>query len=167
MGNKEDKRASIKLTEEVDRELRQRGGLTPGVSENLARYFSLLRSARADLVRKLNGDAQALGLIVDALNGTRVYPEMLGMPVTAGDRPVGVVGAEIEDLEQACFEKWGVDRGVLLRVLSELSPLEEAALIDAAERFWRAVGVGVRVDPTRILDEPDMHPAAPYARSRG
>lgn len=93
------------------------------VQRDLDRYYTVLTLALAQVHLTPN---EAL-LICDALNGTfiDVYTAQL-------------LHAEIEDsLPDGLAEKWDVDGAALVAKLRDLSLLQQMAVCDAVERWWR------------------------------
>ncbi len=112
-----------------------RGGMAAAAKRSLSRYFDLIDRER----EKLTGvfTPAEISLVVDICNGTLFEPFI-----------PGAVAADVEDAEDA-YEKWHVSRSAILEKLRALTPLQEAALIDAIERFW------IGVTKKRSLDVPD------------
>jgi hypothetical protein len=140
--------ARINITHELAAQLAARGqeNVTQAGREALERYIELLHIGRAALRdRKLSaGDLTAL-CAVSASTAWGAHD--LG-PV----RPDGnSIAISVADEEPALVAEH-TDRDALLAKLRKLSTVEVAALIDALERFWRASGTGMAVDPARILD---------------
>lgn len=110
------------------------------IRESLGRYYYLLAQARAELREMLTGPE--LALLCDAHNGAWWTPESLG-----------VIRWSAEDADPEYFEKWGVERAVLVDKLRVLTPLQCAALVDAIERYWKASSTDMPVNPERILEK--------------
>lgn len=112
------------------------------VARDLGRYYYLLKVARAEASKWLTPKEQAL--IADNLNGSLFEPfSMQLLPDHIRD------GNELDHLDQ----KWEIDGPALVEKLSNASPLALVAIVDAAERFWRAVASGDNyTDPTKLLD---------------
>lgn len=90
-------------------------------------------------------------LLCHVLNGTITTAWEIGAEIRAGTRRLTMLQMEIEDAEAFFFDKWGIDRAATLAKLHDLTPIEEAALVDAVERFWRAVAMGEERNPREIL----------------
>lgn len=88
---------------------------------DLGRYYEMLAGALASVGLS---EEEAL-FLVDILNGT--YIELM----TAQMLPY-----EAEDAEPSYFEKWGIDRAVLLKKLHALTLAQRLAVCDAVERAW-------------------------------
>ncbi len=112
-----------------------RGGLSEAVRESLKRYFYLLDISRREIQDQFTGGE--ISLLADVCNGTMFESHTLS----------GVL-ADAEDAEDAYYDKWGVDRKVLLSKLNALTLCQQAALVDAIERFW------TRVATVRSLEQP-------------
>ena len=119
--------------------IRARGAISDSIRTGLERYYDLLARSRAT-IRETLTDPE-LSLLADVCNGTIWEPWS-----------VPLIAANIEDSEPATFAKWGADRDALLSKLAALTLTDYAALVDAIERFWAAVGTGIPVDPARLLD---------------
>jgi len=130
------------LIEELD--IRNQSQSLPEViRESLARYFTLLSHERRMLKPKFSPGE--LSLLADICNGTMFPDNMI---------PLGLL-ADAEDAEQEYYSKWGVDRAGLLSKLRALTPCQEAALVDAVERFWTAVSTRPTLEqpqPGKLLD---------------
>jgi len=106
-----------------------------------ARYAYLLEDARRSLAGKFS--AGELSLMVDVCNGTWWIP--------AATIHGGIL-ANCKDTEDEVYEKWHVDRASFLAKLRVLPVVEQFALADAIERYWRKVSINVQDDPGRILE---------------
>jgi hypothetical protein len=134
-------RLNLQLPDKLMADIKARGGVTESIRECLSRYYYLLAQARAGLSNREAFSAGELSLLTDVCNGTFWEPHTLGC-----------LGANADDAEDDYYEKWGVKRADLLAKLAGLTPLEQAAVVDAIERFWKAVGTGMTVDPRHLLD---------------
>lgn len=132
---------NLRMPDSLLAEVKRRGDLSESLREGLARYYHLLERARASLREVLTDEE--LRMLADVNNGTLWEPHMLCL-----------IALNAQDAEDGYYTKWGVKRSTLLKRLQALTPLECAALVDAIERFWRAAGTGMPVDPARLLDEP-------------
>lgn len=128
------------VPDDLAAQIAARGDASSAIRSALETHFDLLELARRGL-REVLGE-QELAAICDIMNGTIAEPFM-----------AGALAAEAEDADQAVFARHGVERSALLEKLRRLEPVEEAALLDAVERFWRAAATGMPVDPGRILEE--------------
>lgn len=144
----EQKRIMVRLVESLNQEieLRKDTGFASStnrvIERDLTRYYYLLRVARNDAQKLLSDDEAAL--IVDNLNGTIIDEYTIALlPHHIRD------GIELDHLD----EKWSVDGERLIAKLDGLPLLTLAAIVDAAERFWAAVGRGEDRDPRKMLDE--------------
>jgi hypothetical protein len=120
--------------------LRQRDeNLSEAIRESLSRYFAMLDRARHNLRGRLTDDE--LTAIATISNGTIFEPHTLE----------GILW-NLQDANEAECLFDDTRRTELVAKLDSMSLLEHAALVDAVERFWRAVGTGMSVDATKILD---------------
>lgn len=111
----------------VDDSTQRRTGRRSGaISSALRRYYELLRRARKDLKKKFT--QEEISLILDAVNGVIWEPveSFLWLRQNIED------AIAFDGLDR----KWGVKTDRLRKKLDECTPLELAALVDAAERFW-------------------------------
>lgn len=98
------------------------------VNVDLARYRALIRSTQRRLGEESVFSDVEQAAILDALNGTLLH-----------DRPEMLAGSVADALAlDGLDEKWGVERHAMKEKLAALTPLEMAAVADAAERFWSA-----------------------------
>lgn len=104
--------------------------LSDGIREVSERYFTILDRSRAE-IRDVFTPAE-MALICDVCNGTMFTAPTL-------DR---CILADAEDTEDTIYTKWRVKREVLIGKLESLTLSQNAALVDAVERFWRATGTG-------------------------
>jgi hypothetical protein len=136
---------SISLDERLLPELDARGEERSAVlSRDLARYYALLREARAQLRERLTPGE--LSAVIDVLNGHLFSPDILrGIEIWANVED----GCRLDGLDR----KWEIDGAALVEKLKGLSLPEVHTLADATERFWHAVGAGEgHRDPARALD---------------
>ncbi len=112
--------------------------LSAVVNESLSRYFALLKEAR-ETARCVLAPAQ-VALCADRLNGTLV--EAWSLPF-----------ALLDCVDTQAAEKWNVDKKQTQDVLESLSLAQTAAVVDAVERFWTAVGRGEERDAMTILED--------------
>lgn len=136
------KKTSVTLRDHVLFEVEARGeGRSSIINRDLDRYYEVLRDTRYALSQKLS-EAE-IGLILDNLNGVL-------MEETYGVR---LIYANIEDA--VTFDsidlKWGVDGDALVEKLRAFTFVENAALADAAERWWNRVAAGESVTPADAL----------------
>lgn len=131
---------SFRANETVSRPLVERAGSFGGnVSEvaktDLARYRTLLRMGQVRLVSENVLEDNEQALILDALNGVLLgeHPQLLAANISDA--------ISLDGLD----EKWEVYG--LKEKLAGLTPLECAAVVDAAERFWARVLSGEDLDP--------------------
>lgn len=134
------KRILFWLPENVMSQLKARGTISESAREALDRYFAMIDHERQKLDDKFT--AGELSLMADYSNGS-MYTTQAGLPL-------GLL-ANAEDTEDVIYDKWGVDRKTLLDKLRSLSVCQEAALVDAIERFWAAVTHMPGVDPGDLL----------------
>lgn len=118
----------------------RREDFSDSIREGLGRYYYLLALGRHQLKGVF---AQGeLGLMLDLCNGTIFEPHSL----------IGGIAANCEDAEDFYYdEKWKVDRKTLLAKLKALPYGEEAALVDAIERWWKRVGDGAQPEIDELL----------------
>lgn len=116
---------ALEVVEQVERRVDAvRGGFSGTLSECLARYFEALRRARTELQAVFSG--KELALLCDVLNGSLMQ-----------SYSVPLLYAEVEDsLPDGYAEKWEVDGPTLVERLRNLSYIQNAALVDAVERWW-------------------------------
>lgn len=136
------KKFSISLFDQVYSQVIERGEQRATIiNRDLERYYEALKDTRRLLSQKF--DAKELGLILDNLNGTL-------MGETYGVR---LIYANVEDAitYESIDRKWGVDGDALVVKLKALSFVENAALADAAERWWNRVAAGEAPEPGDAL----------------
>lgn len=123
------KRLSFWAPEHVMSEISARGtDISDTIRECLSRYYVLLEIGRRE-IRGVFADSE-LGLLLDLANSTRFESHTF----------LGGLLADCEDAEDEYFEKWKCQRQPLLVKLQKLTTCQEAALVDAAERWWERVG---------------------------
>lgn len=120
--------------------------VTQAAQEALERYLELLEIGRAAL-RDRGFPADQLGALAAVSSATVWSAHDLG-PVSPDGNSIA---AAVADEDPEVVGQY-TDRAGLLRRLRDLSAVEVAALIDALERYWRAVGTGMRVDAGGLLD---------------
>ena len=103
------------------------------VRRDLGRYYDALALGLANVALS-PGEA---GLIVDALNGTRIELTTAQM-----------LGEEIEDAMKldGLAAKWDVDGPRLVATILGWSLIQRLAVVDAVERFWAAGYVSETVE---------------------
>jgi hypothetical protein len=104
-----------------------KGGISDAMRKAIERYYYLLDIARIEIKDKFTGGE--LSLICDLCNGTVFITYSLISGITAN----------VYDAEPEYFEKWKCDKQPLLDKLDKLTPLQQAALVDAVERFWAEI----------------------------
>lgn len=143
------KRIQVWFPEELQKQILSRvptertgerqAGLSEAIRESLTRYYALIDQARKGLEGRF-ANAE-LGVIIDISNGTMFEVHSLeGILFNAQD--CGPDGT---------WEKWGADEKTLLAKLGALTLTEHAALVDACERWWRAVGHGFQLEIGQLL----------------
>jgi len=133
-------RKTFHIPPELDKELVAReGAFSEALRESLARYFALLAEERRTLAGRFT-DGE-LGLILDLCNGT----------VLEAHTMLGGILANCEDGETERYEYHNANRTELLPKLRALNPAEDAALVDAVERWWLAVGHGFQPEVGQLL----------------
>ena len=132
---------NISMPEEITNEIASRGDNRSGViTLSLERYFAILETSRRALAEKF--DKRECGLILDVMNGI-IHVDTIS---------ISLVYAEIEDsLSDGLDKKWKVDSKELVKKLRALNYAENAALVDAVERWWNRVGNGERPDYDELL----------------
>jgi hypothetical protein len=127
---------NISMPEEITNEIASRGdNRSEAIARSLDRYFAILETSRRALAEKF--DKRECGLILDALNGC-AFVDTISLQL---------VYANIEDsLSDGLDKKWKVGGKELVKKLRALTYAENAALVDAAERWWNRVGNGERPD---------------------
>lgn len=126
--------AYLRINPQLDQEIEARtetGLITMNrvLERDLERYYQLIRRARGEAKSLLSEDEQAL--IADALNGIifdAYYVYLLAHNIADS--------ISLDGLDQ----KWNVDGPALLQKLEAFSPIINAAIVDAVERFWASVG---------------------------
>lgn len=99
------------------------GGLAVTAKRDLERYYYMLRAQTPTLTRA------EWCLTIDALNGTLMEPHTMKY-----------VWADVEDaIGDGYANKWGVDGVKLVAFLRALTPFQQLAVVDVAERFWTHV----------------------------
>jgi hypothetical protein len=131
------KRLSLWLPEELITKIRARGDQSESIREGLTRYYAMLDYER----KQLKFAVAELSLLADICNGTMFVGGML---------PLGLL-ADAEDTENCIYEKWAVKREILLSKLRALTVCQEAAVVDAIERFWAASEHVSTVNPGDLL----------------
>lgn len=117
----------------IDARLDREGGNRSGViSRDLNRYYETLRRARA--VLRGTFPQPEINLIADSLNGTMNAEASLLYMTWAGVQD----SIEMDGLDK----KWEVNGAALINRLKNLTFAENAALVDAVERWWNRVGRG-------------------------
>lgn len=98
----------------------------------LASYLEILRQARRDLRARLAPNE--IALILDTLNGT-----LFDEPALAG-----ALWQEVADgiALNGLAEKWSIDGPALVETVRALPLSHCLALVEASQRFWRAVSAG-------------------------
>ena len=132
-------RINFHSPEEITREIRARGDLSESLRECLGRYFYLLSRGRAELADVFTADE--LTALCAVANGTVFAPHNIeGLRWNIeGSEP----GVEIQlTVEQ---------KSTLIAKLNAMPLHQHAALVDAVERFWRAISTGMQINPATIL----------------
>ena len=130
----ESKTITMRLPQSLRQQAEARGeDLSSGLRDSLERYYALLARARRGLEGRFTVGER--GLLLDAWNG--MFP-----PEAALLAENNVVLLEAQDIPAEAFRKWSASREALLGELSTLTPLEQVALVDALERWWRASKFG-------------------------
>lgn len=111
------------------------------INRDLERYYESLKDTRRQLAQKLS--EKEIGLVLDNLNGT-LMSESYG---------VRLIYANVEDAitYESIDLKWEVDGDALVAKLKAFTFIENAALADAAERWWNRVAAGEEVTPADAL----------------
>lgn len=136
-------RLQIVADDALAAQIKMRGEVSEVGRTSLERYYLLLSIARAEMLETFTEGE--LGLLADICNGTLFEPYEIALRM---------LFAEAEDCEEFYYHKWEATRHVLVAKLNALLPIQSAALIDSIERFWRAAGTGMSVDPRKLLDDP-------------
>jgi hypothetical protein len=111
-------------------------GRSSVIGKSLDRYHAILDAHLRVLREKLNDEET--GLILDVLNGT----------LFADTISIGFVWHEIANsLSDGYAAKWNCDGSALVAKLKSLSYADNAALVDAVERWWNRVGAGENTLP--------------------
>jgi len=107
-------------------------GRSSVVREMLDDYLALLAHTRRELRRRQLFSDGELSALVDALNGLKHTPGI-----------IGELAINIEDaLPDGIAEKWSIDGKALVEKLQALTPTEEITILDAAARWWNRVAAG-------------------------
>ena len=134
-------RITITFPPDLKDEVKLRGdNVSEVITEAMGRYFEAMRRERATLATQFN-EAEC-GLILDSLNG-----------VLHGEWSIPLLWSGVEDsvLLDHLDTKWSVDGPALVAKLRNLSYTGSAAIVDAAERYWRRVGAGETVEPGEMM----------------
>jgi hypothetical protein len=134
----------ISLPPEITAEIAARADKAAGersgrIAQDLARYYEALARARKGMCDKFSKDE--LSAILDVCNGAAYEAHSI---------PWLYAGME-DALAGGVADKWGIDGAALVANLRALSYIESAALVDAAERAWRAVGNNGALNPAEML----------------
>ena len=126
--NRNNPQIGITLPPATLADLDARGPRSTVIARDLGRLYDLYRRHMPELSR---GEAM---LICDALNGTATGQ-------TPGALLAQMLVPEVEDAVALDHldQKWEVNGKELAEKLKGLDPIGTLAVIDAAERFWRAV----------------------------
>lgn len=116
-----------------------RGGMSETIREGLDRYLVLLSAGQSSLKGKFT--AAELTLLVDISSGS-MY--------TANNLLCGVCN-NARDTGDEYYSAHNIDRTKLLAQLGSLTPAENAALVDAIERYWIAAGAGFTPDTAHLI----------------
>jgi hypothetical protein len=135
------KKTSVTLYDNILAQVTERGGQSQVINRDLGRYYEAIKDTRRALAQKFSD--KEIGLILDNLNGT-LMEETFG---------VRLIYANVEDAitYESIDLKWEVDGDALVAKLKGLSFIENAALADAAERWWHRVAAGEEVTPADAL----------------
>ncbi len=117
---------SVSLAPEIlaAMQARSEGNLSGTISKHLSRYIEALRRERTALRDQLS--AEEIGLLCDVCNGSLFEAHTIPL-----------LYAEVKDsLADGYAEKWQVDGPALVTKLRALSYIQDAALVDAIERWW-------------------------------
>jgi hypothetical protein len=129
----------LQLRVPTERTSDNRGGLSEAIRESLDRYYALIDQARTGLEGKFTN--AELGVIVDISNSTIFEAHSLE----------GILFNAQDCAPDGTWEKWGADEKTLLSKLEALTLTEHAALVDACERWWRAIGHGFQPEIGQLL----------------
>lgn len=123
------------------------GNRSAWITEHLHRYLAALADARRHLREILSPEETCL--LMDNLNG--VWHQALTVQCIWGNVADGIDHHRLD-------KKWDVEGPPLIEKLQGLNYVENAALADAAERFWGAVAAAKtkadQPDPKQALVEP-------------
>ncbi len=136
----EKQRINFWLPEKLIQQLKARGEMTEAVREGMTRYYAMLDWERRHLKDKFTPGE--LSLLADICNGTKFTGGMISLGVLFN----------AQDAESLYYEKWKVERDVLLEKLGSLTVCQEAALVDSIERFWEGVVHIPNANPGDLLD---------------
>lgn len=125
--------------EHLIRELQARDdSLSEALREATARYFRLLSRARDEIRGRFS--EEELTVLARVASTTVWTPETLDGLIWSLE---AALDCEVEECERAA----------LLEKLQRLTLTQHAALVDALERFWLAVGTGKPVEVACILEQ--------------
>ena len=140
------KKISVSLSPEATAFLDARSDILPGasvsgtISETIERYNAILARERA-VLRELMS-ANEMALIIDVTNGSLFYS--YSMPLLWAEI---ADGCSLDHLDQ----KWEIDGAALIDKVRSSGIAGQAALIDAAERWWNRVAAGEQPPYTDLL----------------
>jgi hypothetical protein len=137
-----DVKLSLRVMGALAAQIGARGDVSSAVRSGLERYYYWMDAALRSLAGQFSEGEQAL--LADVNNGTYWEPATLAL-----------LSANVEDAELEYFAKWGADRDVMIEKLRGLTELQTAAVVDAIERFWHAVGQRELRDPRKLLNQRD------------
>jgi len=130
---------TIRIHDDLVRQVSARdANVSESIREALSRYYYMLGIARSEIRDTFTTDE--LSLLCDICNGTIFEPHSLN-----------ALGQSVLDAEDDYFERWSVDRRKLYSSVGRLDLLQDAALVDAIERYWQASGTGMSIDVAKLL----------------
>ena len=144
-------RINFHSPEEITREIRARGDLSESLRECLGRYFYLLSRGRAELADVFTADE--LTALCAVANGTVFAPHNIeGLRWNFAPHNIEGLRWNIEGSEPGVEIQLTVEqKSTLIAKLNAMPLHQHAALVDAVERFWRAISTGMQINPATIL----------------
>jgi hypothetical protein len=133
-------KVSFYLRDELNAQIKARGGLTEIIHRDLDRLYSIYDRS----LREVSLSLSEAMLIIDAVNGS-LYDVTSAHLLWAGVEDA----IKLDKLDQ----KWSVDGQALVNKLRDLNTIHSLAIIDAAERVWHAVSNGDNRDFKEVVKE--------------
>lgn len=136
------KRIQVWFPDEIVGKIKARGSdFSDSIRESLSRYYALIEHARQGLEGRFT--PAELGVIIDTSNSTLFEAHSIQ----------GILFNVQDCAPDGTWEKWGANEEELIAKLESLTLTEHAALVDAVERWWQAVGHGFQPEVSQLLKE--------------